>query len=268
MAGPGTWVLGGASTYDGATLITGGRLKDDTNNGVSSTSALTIEGTGIFDPTGYTQTVASLSDGGVNTGTLTDSGATTFTDNDSGTDTFSGTISGSLSFIMNGSGTVTLSGANTYTGSTSIQNGALSVASINKVSGGSASSSLGSHGYQRHHQPGQHYYNWQVDLHRRRRNHRPGHQPRWHHRRRYHRKRRQRRLVFSTAPAPSPPPAPAQKLSPSRVPARPPIPSRAPSSITVAQTQPPSPRLAPVSGSSRAPILTPAQPASRAASSN
>ncbi len=42
-----------------------------------------------------------------------------------------------------GGGTVIMSGANTYTGKTTLQNGTLTVSSLNKVSGGSASSSLG-----------------------------------------------------------------------------------------------------------------------------
>ncbi|CAM3135912.1 beta strand repeat-containing protein [Rariglobus hedericola] len=42
-----------------------------------------------------------------------------------------------------GGGTVIMSGANTYSGKTTLQNGTLSVSSVNKVSGGSASSSLG-----------------------------------------------------------------------------------------------------------------------------
>ncbi|MET0261480.1 MAG: autotransporter-associated beta strand repeat-containing protein, partial [Rariglobus sp.] len=42
-----------------------------------------------------------------------------------------------------GGGTVIMSGANTYAGKTTLQNGTLSVSSVNRVSGGSASSSLG-----------------------------------------------------------------------------------------------------------------------------
>lgn len=42
-----------------------------------------------------------------------------------------------------GGGTVTLSNANTYTGTTTVQNGTLNVSSINSVTGGSAASSLG-----------------------------------------------------------------------------------------------------------------------------
>ena len=42
-----------------------------------------------------------------------------------------------------GGGTVTLSNGNTYTGTTTVQNGTLNVSSINSVAGGSSSSSLG-----------------------------------------------------------------------------------------------------------------------------
>jgi len=42
-----------------------------------------------------------------------------------------------------GGGTVTMSSANTYTGKTTLQNGTLNISSVNKVSGGGASSSLG-----------------------------------------------------------------------------------------------------------------------------
>jgi autotransporter-associated beta strand protein len=61
------------------------------------------------------------------------------------TTTISGIISGAYSVIVSGSntGTTILSGANTYTGSTTIQGGILSVASINSVTGGSGSSNLG-----------------------------------------------------------------------------------------------------------------------------
>lgn len=57
----------------------------------------------------------------------------------------SGVISGVSQIFKSGfnAGTWTLSGANTYTGKTSIANGALSVASLNRITGGSASSSLG-----------------------------------------------------------------------------------------------------------------------------
>ena len=52
-------------------------------------------------------------------------------------------MSGSIGANKTTTGTVILSGANTFTGPTSVQNGILSVASINSISGGLPSSSLG-----------------------------------------------------------------------------------------------------------------------------
>lgn len=57
--------------------------------------------------------------------------------------TISGPISGAANFTKAGAGILVLSGANTYTGKTSLNAGVLSVTSYNSVSSGSASSSLG-----------------------------------------------------------------------------------------------------------------------------
>jgi autotransporter-associated beta strand protein len=78
--------------------------------------------------------------------TLENAAATTFTlqNQPSGTTlTLSGAITGAGNFTKNGAGTLVLSGANTYSGKTIVANGTLSVSSLNKVSGGVASSSLG-----------------------------------------------------------------------------------------------------------------------------
>jgi autotransporter-associated beta strand protein len=64
-----------------------------------------------------------------------------------GNGAISGTISvgatSSTSLIKSGTGTWSLSGANSFEGATQVQAGALSVASLNSVSGGSSSSNLG-----------------------------------------------------------------------------------------------------------------------------
>ncbi|MHA3774911.1 beta strand repeat-containing protein [Verrucomicrobiota bacterium sgz303538] len=62
-----------------------------------------------------------------------------------GSGEISGVISGPmrLTHSVNGTGTWTLSGANTFTGKTTISGGAISVSSLNSVVGGSATSSLG-----------------------------------------------------------------------------------------------------------------------------
>jgi autotransporter-associated beta strand protein len=57
--------------------------------------------------------------------------------------TISGPISGAANFAKSGAGTLVLSGANTYTGKTLVNNSVLNVNSLNKVVGGNPSSSLG-----------------------------------------------------------------------------------------------------------------------------
>jgi autotransporter-associated beta strand protein len=57
--------------------------------------------------------------------------------------TISGPISGAANFTKSGAGTLVLSGANTYSGKTSINGGTVTINSFNKVVGGTASSSLG-----------------------------------------------------------------------------------------------------------------------------
>ena len=65
----GILLLGGVNTYTGATLISAGTLKDGIANALTSTTTLTVNGTGTFDLGGFAQKVAGLTDGGVSTGT-------------------------------------------------------------------------------------------------------------------------------------------------------------------------------------------------------
>jgi len=62
-----------------------------------------------------------------------------------GTGEFAGTIGGTMAvkIVKSGTGTWTLSGANVYSGTTTINAGTLSVSSINRVAGGTTSSNLG-----------------------------------------------------------------------------------------------------------------------------
>jgi autotransporter-associated beta strand protein len=100
------------------------------NNG---TGALNFNNTGAVAFTGAVPggSTQNFTLGGTNTGDNTF--APIITDN--------GTSP--LSFIKAGAGKWILSGANTFTGKTSINGGILSVASLNSVNGGTASSSLG-----------------------------------------------------------------------------------------------------------------------------
>ncbi len=122
-AGTGTLILGGVSTYSGATNIAAGTLTAGVANTLPTTTALIV--TGIFDLAGFAQQVASVT----GSGTVTDSAATAnFTVNNSSADTFVGTLTGSLALVKSNIGTLTLSGVNTYSGNTSINGGILAIA--------------------------------------------------------------------------------------------------------------------------------------------
>jgi len=140
--GAGTWVLSGANTYTGDTFIDAGTLRLGAGNVVPNTSDVNLRGaTAIFDVNGQTDTVGSIA--GVAGSTITLGAGALTSGGSNSTTTFAGTITGTGTLTQIGTGTLTLSGANTYTGKTTIQNGVLSVASLNKVTGGTANSNLG-----------------------------------------------------------------------------------------------------------------------------
>ncbi|MEI8311382.1 MAG: autotransporter-associated beta strand repeat-containing protein, partial [Verrucomicrobiota bacterium] len=89
-----------------------------------------------------TSTISGKLDLGVATRTFAVADSTNTTNELNITATISSSA-GAYGISKTGLGTMTLSGANTYTGATSVDNGILSVSSLNKVVGGSASSSLG-----------------------------------------------------------------------------------------------------------------------------
>jgi fibronectin-binding autotransporter adhesin len=137
--GVGILILSAANTYSGGTFVSAGTLMLGDGGSLLSTGALTVSGA-TFDLAGNNQTVASLSDGGVSTGTITSSSLTPTLSIGNGT--FGGTISGNLSLVENGSSTLTLSGSNSYTGITTVASGTL-VAATNSALGSSASSASG-----------------------------------------------------------------------------------------------------------------------------
>ncbi|MBX9805812.1 MAG: autotransporter-associated beta strand repeat-containing protein, partial [Alphaproteobacteria bacterium] len=115
-AGTGTFTLSGASTYTGPTMVNNGILQGT----VSSASALTVLNPGHFNLTAN-QAIGSLAgNGGV---TLNAFNLTTGANNTS--TTYSGIMSGTGGLTKTGTGIFTLSGANTYTGPTTVNNGIL-----------------------------------------------------------------------------------------------------------------------------------------------
>jgi autotransporter-associated beta strand protein len=129
---------GGANrtaSYTGATEVREGTLSVTANNGLPSTTFLTIGGaagtSGVFDMNNQNQTIAGLSSAGAGTGnTVTNSGATlsTLTVNTGSDSSYGGLLSGSMSLVKSGSGTLRLaSGSSTYSGTTTVSAGVLSI---------------------------------------------------------------------------------------------------------------------------------------------
>ncbi len=121
-SGVGTLVLSGANTYTGGTTLSGGSLSvaADSNLGNAS-GTLTFNGGTLLSTTGFSSSRATTLSGA---GTVEVTG-TPFT--------ISGVLSGTGPLTKNGVGTLILSGANTYTGGTTLSGGSLSVAADNNL---------------------------------------------------------------------------------------------------------------------------------------
>jgi autotransporter-associated beta strand protein len=167
--GAGTLTLSGANTYTGATTISAGTLNLTGN--LTGGTAITIDGTGVF-----TQGAASVISGSsslthnstatstlagvnsytgattINAGTLNLtgnlSGGTAITINGTGvfTQGAASVISGTSSLTKNTADTTTLSGANTYNGTTTVNAGTLAIGATQTLGTitGSGNLSLGS----------------------------------------------------------------------------------------------------------------------------
>jgi outer membrane autotransporter protein len=122
----GTVVLGGTNTYLGSTtIVNGATLLANSPAALSPTSAFIVMGT--LDLNGFSNQIGSLASSG--TVTNGDSFAVVLTTGGDNTDTsFSGVLqdgTDALGLIKVGTGTLTLSGASTYTGGTTISAGTL-----------------------------------------------------------------------------------------------------------------------------------------------
>ncbi len=127
----------GSTTVSGTLKYTGsGETTDRVINMAGTTGGVTLDqsGTGLVKFTSALTATGS----GIKTLTLTGSSA--------GSGEISGAVvenGGANKVTKTGTGTWTLSGANTYTGVTAVQNGNLRVTSLNSVSSGTSTSSLG-----------------------------------------------------------------------------------------------------------------------------
>lgn len=122
--GAGIFTLSGNNTYIGSTTISSGTLKMGIASALSTSTAVTSNGT--FDLDDFSQNIGSLSGGG--SVTLGVNPLTTLTlGNDNTITAFSGNISGSGGLTKVGSGMLMLTAANTYTGPTIINDGHLHI---------------------------------------------------------------------------------------------------------------------------------------------
>lgn len=135
-----------ANNYAGTTrVIGGGTLRNGASEVLTNGTTLVLgdaaTGTGgTYDLGGFSETIAALSGAGTGQKTVTNSGSALSTLTVTGTSTFDGVIQdgsvAAVSLVKSTGGTFTLTGANTYTGETSVTGGALQVGT-----GGSGASS-------------------------------------------------------------------------------------------------------------------------------
>jgi outer membrane autotransporter protein len=131
--GTGTTILSGTNTYTGTTTITNGILQAGATNTLPMTTAVTVTTPGMLNLAGFDQSIGSLAgDGPVTLGS-----ATLTTGNDNTDTTFSGVMSGTGGLTKVGTGTFTLSGANDYTGTTTVSDGTLAAGGADVFSAGS-----------------------------------------------------------------------------------------------------------------------------------
>jgi RHS repeat-associated protein len=124
-SGTGILVVGGVSTYTGTTLIGAGilRLATGTANLLPSNTAVSLSSDASLDINGDEQQVGSLA--GVGTSTVILGDGNLFLGGDDSSTTFAGVISGTGGLTKSGLGTWTLEAQQTYTGSTTVNDGTL-----------------------------------------------------------------------------------------------------------------------------------------------
>jgi fibronectin-binding autotransporter adhesin len=122
-ANGGTMIITGNNTYSGGTFVNGGTLQLGAADVIPNRSALSVATGATFDLNGNNETVGSIS----GRGSILNSANNFRVGADDSSTTFSGVISGSGKLTKVGSGVLTLSGINTYTGNTTINEGTISI---------------------------------------------------------------------------------------------------------------------------------------------
>jgi fibronectin-binding autotransporter adhesin len=131
--GSGTMTLSGLNTYSGATALSAGTLTLSGGGAIGDLSALSMNA-GTTLNLGDAETIGSLS----GTGVVALGANTLTTGGNNATTSFAGVISGAGGLAKTGTGVFTLTGANTYSGQTSVLAGSLVAGSAQAFGTGSA----------------------------------------------------------------------------------------------------------------------------------
>ncbi|RYD43096.1 MAG: hypothetical protein EOP85_10530, partial [Verrucomicrobiaceae bacterium] len=152
-AGTGSLTLNSANTYTGTTTIRNGSIVLGVGNALPTTTALTLgDGTantsGLLRLNGFSQTLSGLFSVGSGTSNRVVNGSVTAVNlslNLATDSAFGGILGGTgsnennFNLIKSGIGTLTLSGTNTYTGTTTISQGTIATANLGSAFGGGTS---------------------------------------------------------------------------------------------------------------------------------
>ncbi|QSB02934.1 autotransporter domain-containing protein [Methylomonas sp. EFPC1] len=131
----GTVTLSGANTYTGNTQVSAGTLTLGASDVLANTSSLIVNG-GTFDLGANSDTVAGVQ---LLSGSITGTGTLTSTsDFDMQAGTVSAALGGSVGLNKTTAGTVTLSGSNTYTGTTQVSAGTLALGASDVIADASS----------------------------------------------------------------------------------------------------------------------------------
>ncbi|AMK78402.1 hypothetical protein A1342_06145 [Methylomonas methanica] len=127
--------LSGANTYTGSTQVSAGTLTLGTSNVIADASSLVVSG-GTFNLGTFNDTVAGVQ---LVSGSITGSGTSTSTSNfDLQDGTVSAKLGGSVGLNKTTAGLVTLSGTNSYTGTTQVSGGTLALGAGNVIADASS----------------------------------------------------------------------------------------------------------------------------------
>ena len=136
-AGTGALTLNAANTYAGDTTVSAGSLLQGRANALGAvTNLLTVGTAGTVDLKGFALTVSGLANISGAGGVVTNTGsAATLTLDGSVNKTFAGAITGAIALSKVGTFTQILTGANSFTGGTTLTEGKLELGAVNALGG-------------------------------------------------------------------------------------------------------------------------------------